>query len=113
MKTCLTKTRNVGTSLDAALGHFHNSGWHEFSEPERGIEVNLKGMQVAVVHADDLAAGVEGALQFSGIVHLAQHVELPLAGAEVKPRQLTFGERGDDQQDSVRMKCPRFQELEF
>ena len=84
-------------------------------EFQRGFQANLKGMQVAIVHADGVGAAVaerrEHTLQFVRRVHLDQHVKRERMRGPGKVLQLVVRERGGDQQDSVGVVGAGFEEF--
>ncbi len=98
--------------LDAALRNLGDASGHALRQFQRSVEIDAEAVQVAIVDADDGAAGVERALQFGGIVHLAQHAESELAGGAVQVFQLRLAERGDDQQHGAGAVGLRFEQLE-
>ena len=98
--------------LDAALRNLGDASGHARGQFQRSVQVHAEAVQVAIVDADDGAAGVERALQFGGIVHLAQHAESELAGGAVQVFQLRLAERGDDQQHGAGAVGLRFEQLE-
>ncbi len=73
----------------------------------------MEGVQVAVVDADEVASGGEGAIEFGGVVDFDEDVELKLAGAAVERSEFVLGEGGDDEEDSVGAVGAGFEQLEF
>ena len=80
---------------------------------QRSVEVHVKGVEVAIVDADEVASGDEGAVEFGGIVDFAEDVELQCERATVKSKQFVLGERGDDQQDGVGAMGAGLEQLEL
>ena len=70
-------------------------------EPAEGVGVDVEGLEVAGVDADQLGAELDRALGLRLVVHLDQHGQPELARLVVQPAQLVVVERGDDQQDQV------------
>src|SRR5690242_6504568 len=50
---------DVRARVDAAFRHLHDIQRHLFGQAQRGFERYLEGVQIAVIHADDLRAGIE------------------------------------------------------
>src|ERR1700756_598193 len=74
------KFSDVGAGADAALSDSQDAARKFCCQPERRVQVHLKSTQVARIHADEIAAGVECALEFFFVMGLAQHVEFVSAG---------------------------------
>ena len=70
------------------------------SSAER-VGVDLEGLEVAGVDADQLGAERDRALGLGLVVHLDQHGQAELAGLVVQPAQVVVVERGHDQQREV------------
>ncbi len=74
-----------------------------------------KGLQVAVVYADGLSAGlaetVKHAVELVGCVHFNQHVEREAFGHRGKVFHFSVGECGGDEQDGVGAVGARFNDL--
>ncbi len=80
---------------------------------QRSVEIDLEGVQVAVVDADQIEARIERAPHLFAVVDFAEHVELELTGARAQVSIRHRRERGDDQQNRVRAIGARFQYLEL
>ena len=72
------------------------------TRPQGPLVVHLEGVQVALVHPDELGPGVQGPLELGLVVHLDQGVEADSCRARLQqPDQLVVGQRGHDEQDGV------------
>ncbi len=87
--------------VDAALGNMDGTGGQAFCQRERGVERDVEGMQVAVVHAISIAAERADAVEFLPCVHFAEHVEFVAVGYAGEVEQLLVGKGGGNQQDGV------------
>ena len=88
-------------------------GWHFFHEPECSFEIHFEGPQIAAVDADQVTAGIEGALQFLFVMSFAQNVEAMRSRDSGQRYQFFLIEGGDNQQDGVGSVCSGFHDLEF
>ena len=112
VKAGVAEAGDVGGGFDAAFGDLDDVGRDAVDELERGIEVNVEGMEVAVVDPDEVASGGEGAVEFGGVVDFAEDVELEFAGAAMERDELVLFEGGDDEQDGVGAAGAGLEELE-
>src|SRR5204863_9615301 len=81
-------------------------------QPERGRQVNFERVEIAAVRANQIAPGVERALQFAFVVDLTQNVQVISLSAARKRSQVILLESSNDQQDGIRAMRSRFQDLE-
>ena len=68
--------------FDTALGNLRHPGRHARCQLQRGVEIDLERMQVAIVDPDQVEAGIEGAPKFFLLVNFAQHIQLPMEGMQ-------------------------------
>ena len=92
---------DVGGPGDPGLGDEHPVGRHQGRQlGERGL-VDVEGLEVAGVDADQLGAQRDRTLGLGLVVHLDQHGQAELAGLVVQPAQVVVGQRRDDEQHEV------------
>jgi len=73
----------------------------------------LKGFEIAAVHADDVGATLQRALQLVFIVDFAQRIELQSRGKIQQPPKSLIVERRQDQQNGVGMVGAGFCDLKL
>ncbi len=88
--------------MDAALGHPHHARRDFFGQPQRSLKRYFKGVQIAVVDADDPRAGSDRRLQFFFIVHFHQRRHAVTLRQFAEIAHLAFGENRGDQQNGIR-----------
>ncbi len=86
---------------DAGLGHGHRVGGQGGGDALEGAVVDLEGLEVAGVDADERGADVEGALHLGGVVDLDEDGEAEPAGLGVEVLERRLVETGDDEQHEV------------
>ena len=91
----------VVRAADAGLGDLDDVVRDLGGDALEGAAVDLEGLQVARVDADDLGAGVHGALDLVLVVHLDERGEPDGHGALDQRVQGRLVEGGDDQQREV------------
>ena len=64
------EARRFGRTLDAGLGHRHDTGGDHGSQAASPGPVHLEGHQVALVHADKVGARRQRSLELSLIMNL-------------------------------------------
>ena len=84
---------------------------HQRRQPAEGGRVDVEGLEVAGVDADQLGAEGDGPLGLRLVVHLDQHGQAELAGLVVQPVQVVVVERRDDQQRQVGTGRPGLEQL--
>ena len=97
----LLQRANVGGGMDAAFGDVDRVGRQAVGEAQRGFEGDLKGMEVAIVHAVTVAAEIADPGELFGGVDFTEDVKLESVGGGGEAGQLIVGERGSDEQDGV------------
>src|SRR5580765_7794165 len=99
--------------MDATLGHTNAFRRNLLYEPKCRCQVNLEGFKVAVIDADQVASSIERPQQFFFVMDLAHHVQVVSLCTARKRKQFPLLERGNDQQDGIRVMRARFENLEF
>ncbi len=90
---------------------FTRSSGIEGRQPAEGVLVDLEGLEVAGVDADQLGAERDGALGLGLVVHLDQHRQAELAGQVVQAAQPVVVEGGHDEQHQVGAGGPGLEHL--
>ena len=96
---------------DPRLGDDDASGGICGRRRHRQLAVDGEGPQVAVVDADDLGAGGDGARDLVRVVGLDQRVEARGPRGREQRRERRVGERRDDEQDRVGARRSRLGDL--
>src|SRR5690554_3746360 len=93
---------NIGTLQDATLGN-HQAVFGDLRQQiQCGSQRHLKSMQVTVIDANQRSVQYsEYPLQFFGIVHLGQYIQILFAGCCRQFLQLGVIQTGRNQQDTV------------
>ena len=50
--------------FNAAFGDFHYARWNAFHKFQRSIEIHMEGMEIAIIDANQVAAGSQGPVEF-------------------------------------------------
>src|SRR3954447_4553400 len=80
-------------------------------DPGEGVPVDLEGLQVAVVHADELSSGVHRTPGLLHVLHLDQRAQPDRVGPLDQRDERLLLQRRDDQQHHVGTRRPRLPEL--
>ena len=61
--------------MNSALGYADACGGNCFRQPQCSSQIDFEGAQIAAVDSDQVASGIEGALEFGCIMSFAENVE--------------------------------------
>ena len=103
--------RRVGGPGDAGLGDRDRTVGDERDEAGERVGVDVEGLEVAGVDADDGGTGVDGPVGLVLVVHLDQGGHAEVAGEPCMPDQVVLGQGGDDEQDEVGAVRPGLEQL--
>jgi hypothetical protein len=103
----------VALGFDAAFGDKDELIGDLFAEVVSGLEVDFEGFEVAIVDANDLGVGVEGAIEFFAIVDFDEDIELEGLRFLEKIEVSFLIEGGDDEEDGVGSGDDGFVDLGF
>ena len=92
---------DVSGITDARLGDANDAVGHCFADPHRTVGVDLEGVQVALIDADQACTGSKRASQFLLVMDLDECREPERAGERHELGELAVAQRGDDQQHRV------------
>src|SRR3954470_18105019 len=92
VETSGPETSDVFASFNAALGNTQDVLGNFRSQAIRGLKIDMECFQIATVHANDVAPGVQGALQFGFVVNFAKHIEAKLHCLAVKTGKFSISE---------------------
>ena len=109
---CIAQPLHVLARVDAALCNVDRRPRQVCGEFAGAIERDLEGAQIAAVYAHAFALERQGPLQLCGVVHFAEHVQLPPSRFLAERSQLRIGQCCDDQQNRVCSVCARLDNLE-
>lgn len=98
-------------SVDAAFGYADGAGRELVDKVKRGFEADFKGAEVAVVHAERVAAEVADTSQLLAGVDFAEDVEMLGVSGGGEAGEIGVRQRGDDQQNGVGAMGAGFDDL--
>src|SRR5439155_25457208 len=84
---------------------------HQWREALGGVQIDLQGLEVAVVDADQRGLETERAVELGAVVHLDQYVKSELAGGVHQLARQAVFEGGHDQEDAVGAERPALDHL--
>src|SRR5690348_5648388 len=84
---------------------------YPFDQFEGGLHAHVQGAQVAIVYANDASAGGQRAIQLRSGMNLHERLHFQLASESQQLAKQFVTERGDNQQKTIRVVCPRFPDL--
>lgn len=99
--------------MDAALGYANTFGRNFLSQSKRGCQIDLERLQVAAVDADQVASGIQRALQLIFVVNFAEHVKLVCCSGMRKREQVFLFEGRNDEQNRIGAMGAGFDDLKF
>ena len=112
VKAGFAQLLNVSGGLDAAFRNAHGVGRELCGKFERGLKADLKGLQVTIVHATDVAADVLHEFSFFGSVDFAEDIEpVAILGDEGEVVEVAEAQRAGDEQDGIGVMGAGFSDL--
>ena len=98
---------------DAGLGDHHCPIGSEFGQACGAVEVDGEIVKIAVVHAEDFRAELDGTVSFVLVDHLGEHVHVERLGDGSQVRVLLVGKDGEHEQDRVGAEVARGVDLDL
>ena len=90
-----------GYGMNAALGHFHDTGRDALGQPQRGLDIHDERLQIAIVDTDDVGAGFESDIDFGFVMGLDERGHSVTGGKFPKRADASRVENRDDQKNGV------------
>lgn len=101
----------IGMGAQARFGHGDAVIGDLLDQFQRGLRVHREGLQIAIVYADDMGFGGEGAIELGACVDFNQrfHLQCATEGDEVAQQRIV--ESGNDQEEAIGVVGARFPDL--
>ena len=97
--------------INSAFGHDGFACGHPMRKFAGGVECDLKGVEIAIVDANQGRLERKAALQFRRVMHFNQRIHAPGAGGVFQFCRLAVRDRGHDDQDTIGPQSAGFCDL--
>ena len=108
---CVEQKIDVGFAVNSAFHHEKPIVGNELRKLQRRLKVDVERLQIAIVHADDRGARLEGFAEFGFVVDLDQRIQLEVMSKGDEFLQLRRLKHRDDKQDGACARRARLVDL--